>query len=141
MARPEQWLYERLKDYTDVTDIIGQNVYPQFAPQELDPPFVTFTLRSTDRTYNTKKQDGVPRSTFDVNCWSEDFDELVTLADAVRTAVDGYRVDDETHKIRRVFIDDETDIPDPAEWGFEEPTYGRQFVLVVSHVETVPNYT
>ncbi len=141
MAQVEAWLWDRLKNYDDIVAIIGTNVFPQFAPQDLDLPFITFSLSDTQRSYNAKQQDGIPRSTFDINCWDDDFPRLMTLKDAVRTAIDGYRIDDGTHKIRRSFIEDEKDIPDAADWGFEEPTYGRQFVLVVSHVETVPTYT
>jgi hypothetical protein len=140
----EAWLWTRLKTYAGITGIIGSDgdkVLPVFAPMDLEEPYITFYRVGTERQYNTLKQDGTPRVTFEINVWHNDYEQCKLLAAQVRLAIDGYRTDSGGYHIRRAFIEDERDILDPAEWGLENITYGVQFVLVVSHTETVPTYT
>jgi hypothetical protein len=143
MALVESWLQKRLENYTAISTAADRTVkvFPIYAPQSEAEPFITFLRRNTQRDYNTNKQSGIVVSTFDINCWDTNYPRLKTICEQVRIAIDGYRQDTDGFHIRRSFIDDETDIPDPSDWGFEQPTYGVQFTLAVSHTETVPDYT
>jgi hypothetical protein len=148
MAQIEAWLWTRLKTYSGITALsymtqtgYGVKVRPLYAPTDMDVPFITFRRSSTDRDYNTNKQDGLPRVAFEINVWDDDYPRLMTVSEQVRLAIDGYRVTTGDYMVRRAFIEDESDISEPADWGFEQESYGRQFVLVVVHTETVPDYT
>lgn len=142
MTLIEGWLNSHLKGETDVTDITGAKIYPQWAPQNASPPFITFTRSATARDYNANKSDGVPTAQFEINLWvKESFAALMALTNAVRLAIDGARYTEDGFQVRSCVIEDERDVSEPAEWGSEEPTYGRQFVLSITYTETVVDYT
>lgn len=143
MALVEAWLWNRLKTEAGIVAIAGTRTYALYAPQNLEEPFITFRRVSTQRSYTSRKNDGIPVITFDINCWvKDDYAQAKQLANAVRIAVDGYRVDTVDFDVRRAFVLDESDITEPPDWGRENPDwYGVQITLEVCHTETVPTYT
>jgi hypothetical protein len=143
MGMVESWLHRRLTNRAQIAAAAGVTVkvYPIFAPQNAAEPFITFMKTGVRRDYNTRKNDGLPTSTFQVNCWDTNFERLKNYADEVRQAVDGYRENSVDFQIQRCFVTDESDISDPSDWGFEQPTYGVQFNLEIVSAETVQTYT
>lgn len=142
MALVEAWLKNRLNTATGILAITTTaKAYPIYVPQKLAEPFITFRRSSTRRDYTTRTNDGLPFVTFQINVWDTDYERGKLLADAVRTAIDGYTIDSVDFQIDRAFVIDESDIPEPPEWGGEQPIYGIQLVLEVAHTETVPTYT
>lgn len=143
MALVESWLQSRLANFAAIATAADTavKVYPVFAPQSATEPFVTFRKTGTRRDYNTRRNDGKPTATFDINCWDTNYSRLKSYAEQVRIALDGYQLRSDDHEIRRCSIVDEQDIEDPSDWGFEQPTYGVQFVIEIVHVETVATYT
>ncbi len=144
MAQIDAWLFARLKidDINDAADgLLGANkVYPIYAPQNAAEPFITYSRSGTQRDYTTRKNDGVPTVTFQINCWDTNYVRLKTWADAVRVAIDGYRQDADGFVVRSAFVTDEADNPEPPATGQETPLYGVQFTLDVTHTETVTTY-
>lgn len=142
MALVKAWLNNRLNTATGILAITGSaRAYPIYTPQDKTKPFITFALSQKRRDYTTAKNDGCPFATFEINCWHDEYEGCELLADATRTAIDGYTINNDTYKIDRAFVVDESDIPEPPEWGSELPKYGVQLVLEVAHTETVPTYT
>lgn len=143
MALIDKWLQNRLENYAGITALVGTKVYPMYAPQSAAYPFVTFRRSNTERNYKTgttPSNDGVPRTTFEIHCWDDDYGGVKDLSNHVRLAIDGYRQDASGFVVRRAFIEDEADVPEPPDWGGEQPIYGVRFVLEVAHTETVPTY-
>jgi hypothetical protein len=143
MALIDAWIQRRLANYADISTTAETTVrvFPVFAPEDAPEPYITFLKASVERDYNTRKNDGIPKSTFEINCWDTDYKRLKNFADIVRYAIDGYTEDTADFKVRRAFVTNEQDIPDPSDFGFEQPTYGVQFTLEVAHTEAVATYT
>lgn len=142
MAQIESWLWNRLSDDEDLTEAIGdKGVWPVYAPQSKAEPFVTFTRSNTRRDYTTRKNDGVPTATFEVNCWDDRYERLMVWSDVVRQLLDGYRGEENGFTIQSCFIEDEADVLSPPDDGSERWIFGRQFVVLITHTEEVPTHT
>ena len=143
MAQVEAWLWDRLNTDADVVAAIGADkVWPIIAPKGTDDPFVTFRRASTDRKYTTRKQDGLPKATFDITCFDHRYARLKVWTDIVRQLVDGFQGSPTGFEIRRAFVVDEYDDPEPVPAGAELPLlFATRLVLEVVHTEEVTQYT
>lgn len=142
MAQIEAWLINRLNSDTDLIAAIGTDkVYPIIAKKHAEEPYITTLRTSTTRNYTTRKNDGLPKATFDINCWDTNYARLKTWSDIVRQLVDGFQGDVGDFKIRRAFVTDEFDNPEPLDPGAELPLFTTRFVLEVVHTEEVTTYT
>lgn len=87
----EEALYVRLTGDAAVTAIVGTAVYPQAAPQNLEPPFITYARVSAERLRSFDGPSGLARPRMQVDCWAAGYRQARQLADATRRALDGWR--------------------------------------------------
>ena len=136
-------LYEHLTDNAGVSAIVGTQVYPHLAPQNVSRPYITFALISSTRYPHLAAASGVVSQRIQINCWSNTDLGADTLGNAVRASLDGFNDTmgtTSTTDVRRVFLDDESD-------AFEQPTDGREQGLycvqqdyIIWHTESVPTF-
>lgn len=81
-------VYNLLSNATDVTDIVSTKIYPMRAGQRQDLPFITYDILSQEpaKTKTGASRMDVYRA--QISCFSYDYDELIDLAEKVRTALD-----------------------------------------------------
>lgn len=71
---------------TDVTDIVGDRIYPSALPSNPTLPAVTYTLISSPRDV-TQTGSGLTRPRYRWDCWAETYDTAVALAIVVIQAL------------------------------------------------------
>lgn len=138
MAQIEAWLWDRLKTDADILAALGgPKVYPFFAPQLLAVPYITFSRTATERRYTTRRNDGLPTATFEVNCWDRRYANLLTWKEFVRRSLDGFQGDVDTFQVRMTKIMNESDELFELDTGSELGIYVASFVVDVMHTEEV----
>lgn len=84
-------IYSLLTESTDVTDIVGNNIYPEVAPQGVEMPFIITAISSV--TPEATKTAASKLDTYSVKLimFGNDIDSLMTLNNKVRVKLDRYR--------------------------------------------------
>ena len=84
-------IYSILVNTTAITDIVGQAIYPEIAPQGKEMPFVIYQI---DEVIPETTKDGPScLDTYSINLivFGKEYDELSLLSQEIRTALDRYR--------------------------------------------------
>ena len=118
MATVEENLYTLFTGSTAIAAVVGTRVYPVMAPQNATYPCLVYTRVSTPRFHTHDGASGMAQPRFQINLWADSFSAARTLADTVRTAVDGTKtVSGTAGVIRTLRIVDETVLwsGDPAD--------------------------
>ena len=71
----------------DVTALIGSRMYPQRLPQGLAMPAIRYTHIATTSEIHLNGVMGEARTTMQLDCYSESYEEMVDLAEKVRVAL------------------------------------------------------
>tara|TARA_R110002020_G_scaffold451901_1_gene666118 strand:- start:9863 stop:10327 length:465 start_codon:yes stop_codon:yes gene_type:complete len=97
---PEAAIYTLLTSDTDITDIIGDNVYPVLAPQNITGPYIRFQtitqlpdrqlIAASTLQHSRIQIDGYVR---EGNATSSPYFIIKDLMNKIRLALDGYRGD------------------------------------------------
>lgn len=96
MTAPEV-IYFLLSHNSAVTDIVGENIFPLYAPQTFEAPFVTFQLVD-NRPSNTKSgASETDMLLYQINCVGKTHDSTFELKEAVRYALDYQYMSKVTH--------------------------------------------
>lgn len=83
----ETTLYSTLSAAAPVTAIVGTNIYPDQAPQELDPPFIVYERAGTDPTMTIHGTIVATKVTVDLHCLADTRAIAEDLADKVVAAL------------------------------------------------------
>jgi hypothetical protein len=115
-----------LLDRDDVTELIGDRLYPQVAPQQDKDtgvgafPHVTFYRVSTERVQTLEgTASSAPRVQFD--CWSKDYPTAKRVGLAIGAALNAFKGSEPARAIRvqRTIVEDEQD-------EYEQPRQGDE---------------
>ena len=91
MALIEEALYTRATTFTALQTLIGGRFYPLLAPDKPTKPYVVYQRISGARTESHDGSSGLANPRFQFSSWSEDFLEVIKVADQIRLAFHGYR--------------------------------------------------
>lgn len=80
-------LYSTLSGAAPVSAIVGTDIYPDAAPQELDPPFIVYNRIGTEPTTTIHGTVVATKVTFEVLCLAETRAVVEDLADKVVAAL------------------------------------------------------
>ena len=85
-------IYERLSEDTDTAALVSTRIYPKVAPQDVARPYVVFhkTVRRPQQTLNGYT---LSRGVWQIDAWSNTFDQSESIAVAIEAALDGFRGD------------------------------------------------
>ena len=83
-------IYAKLRYDADVYNIVNNRIYPVFADLKADVPYVTYDIISNIPTQVKGEVAAVDSIRVQVNCIAATYDAAATLADKVRTALEGY---------------------------------------------------
>lgn len=106
-----------LTSATTVSAIVSDRVGPAPISQDDDVPAITVEAISGPREYDASGALGFVGGRFQITSWDDTDADAYTLATAVRKVMDTTGTWDGT-VVRGVFLDDEGEMPAPAE-GFE----------------------
>jgi hypothetical protein len=83
----ETVLYSTLSGAAPVSAIVGTNIFPDAAPQDLDPPFIVYNRIGTEPTTTIHGTVVATKVAIEVLCLAETRAVVEGLADAVVTAL------------------------------------------------------
>lgn len=74
---------------TALSSVASGKVFPQFVNADIDPPFVVYKITSKDPLQTIDGTIHQRNSTAAFECYAENYNDALTLADAVRSAIEG----------------------------------------------------
>ena len=83
-------LYSRLKAYADLT-AITTGIFPQFIPEGEDAPAVVYALARDEPAPMLDGPSDDRTALFNIDCYSLQYAQAHTMADAVEAALAGFR--------------------------------------------------
>lgn len=132
-------IWDRLRNDSLVTAIVGQQVYPSPAPRSADPPYISFQRISKQTEHHLLGPNTLARARFQINCWAQGPDEADELAEAVRRSLDGLM----RQQMGAVFVDsifflDQRDTATDPSDGSETVEHVCMLDFRVSYREQLP---
>ncbi len=85
----ETGLYSYITADIGVLAIVGEQMIPQEAPEDIDPPFLVYRMADVDSQRDLAGRVISTKYTFEIICCHDTFDDAKELAAAVRVAVGG----------------------------------------------------
>lgn len=108
---------------TAVSDIISTRVYPWHAPTNATLPYVIYGNTGGGTVNRLAAATSTFHVTFQVDILDDSYADVKTLADAVRTALNGWTDTDGTPAVSSCLLTDENDEFDPPEDDSEQGVY------------------
>ena len=142
----ETALVYHLKNDAGVAAAVGARVFPMFAPEGTDFPYLVFNRISTARSGHQAAASGLAEARIQIDVWDDDPLTADTTADAVRDALDGYQWSTmggggQTCDIHRVSLEGQRTTFEPPREGEEDGTYGQQLDFWFAYEESVPTFS
>lgn len=73
-----------------LTGLVSSRIYPDMPPQGTTYPCIVYMIIATDPTNTKEGVSQLDNVRLDVNIYAENYDSGVTIAERVRTLLDGY---------------------------------------------------
>jgi len=81
-------IYKLLKDSADVGAICADRIYPEMAQQDVDVPFIVYTVTDTTPSATKNATSKLDTGRVELYVVSDDYEQAMNLGIAVRTALD-----------------------------------------------------
>ena len=81
-------IYKLLKDSTDVGNICADRIYPELAQQDVDTPFIVYSVTDTTPSPTKNSTSKLDTARVELYCLSGDYEQAMDLGIAVRSALD-----------------------------------------------------
>ena len=128
----EKDIHYELSNDTDVKALVSTRVYPLKLPQGWTLPAITYQLVSNERAHTLAGPSGRIRPRFQIDCWDDDYEDVKTLATAVRQCLDGFKDDSNTESdIGGITLVGERDI-----WEEQIKLFRISMDFIIPHFET-----
>lgn len=126
----EAAVYELLSGDTAIASIVGNRIYPLFAPQRKpatypDTPrtWITYQTVSEVRDMPLNGPTGLVVARIQIDFFAYNYDVARSLADVVRLRLEGFNGSAAGHRIQRIWLDNRID-------GYEFETEGSENPIV-----------
>jgi hypothetical protein len=106
---PEYVLSSAIVRSPEAALLIGQRVYPVLAPASATLPFITWRRAGIQREQTLARPAGMPRVTIEFSVYGTTYEEARTVADAVRSVLDGYGGSANNTEVKQTSLEDESD--------------------------------
>lgn len=95
----EAEIFAQLDGFAGLSALVGNRIFPNHLPQNVEMPAVSFFLVGAERTSSMGVDDGIVRSLYQVDAWSgkhqDDtsggYDEMRSVAEQIRLALRRWR--------------------------------------------------
>jgi hypothetical protein len=135
-------VYAKLGAVEAIQADVGDRIYFYALPQSLRRPVqpaVTYYLTSRDYGRHFAGSNAIATTRVRVSCWSMSELTSLSIANAIRSAFFGYRGKVGQVTILGCFLEDETDLPEPAGGGTSDYIYQVVLTFSVVHRITPPD--
>jgi len=107
----EKALRSILMNDAAVHNLVADRIFPIVRREGSALPAITYQQISGVRDHVFEGPSGFVESRFQINCWASTYEQADTLADAVRSVLDGYDGTSEGVVIKCIHLIDEGDMP------------------------------
>lgn len=83
-------IYGRLSTDTAITNICGLSIYPDIAPQNVQYPFIVYTITNSTPVDYKDGQSNLEEINLQVDIYTNNYDTTQTLANNVRNRLDRF---------------------------------------------------
>ncbi len=139
----ERGLVTWLLTETALTALVVDRIYPQMAPQAPTYPCLIYTRTGTDRARALNAGDTAPTARLELTAWGGrgpgGYDVAKRLAAALVPILEGYRDAAGLKFVHYLYVDDEADVAESAEFASFDDPRGVQFRVSISYDETLTN--
>ena len=96
-------LYERLSNYSAVTDLVSTRIFPNKMPQGFKYPSVVYRIISDDVEHAMQADPNINHTRFQIACLAENFEDAETIGLAVTSALSRWSSSTGNRIIQEVF--------------------------------------
>lgn len=120
-------LYKRVSEASAIVAAGITSISPGFAPPTAPGTYITYLQVSGPRAHSLAGAQGLVHSRWQFNLWATNTTTLDTIADALRTSLDGYSGTPAGQtKIQGAFLVDERETPNSSPEADADRVYGIQ---------------
>ena len=105
-----------------IAAVVGTNMEQNKVDQDTDTPFIYYSRTGESEDMDHAGSGGISDITFSVQCVDEDINASMSLAELVRSRLDGFKGTFGTQRVLGVFVSDRNDDyyqkPDGGDIGF-----------------------
>lgn len=124
---------------TAITNIVGTaGVYWMRAPEDTDFPYITFQEVSDVREHDLSGQCGLVVASYQIDCWHVGSSAIHTLAEAVRTSIDGYTGTMTSTTVQYAKLTNRMEFSEPPEFGTEQTVDRIMLEIEMWVTESIP---
>ena len=134
----EQALVEYLRGYPTVAALVGLRIYPMAVPQGVTGSVLVIQRIATRHIHSSDGSSGVAAARFQITAWADTFSAVVTLADVLRRALDGFNMLWNTIRIHHCLLIGDWPTEEPSAEAEELKSYGHHMDFDIFHEEPLP---
>lgn len=82
-------LYDTLTEDASIAGVVGTKVYPEFVPQQIDMPAITYYISGVMPQYALAGVEDLKNTHMAIDVWCATYSQLRTLTEYVKAAMDG----------------------------------------------------
>ena len=127
----EEGLYSYLSTNVGVSALVSTRIYPGTLPQNWTAPAISFQRISGVRLRRLSGPVGRATPRIQIDCWADSYSGAKALAEAVRSAMDGYAGLMGTTTVGSVVLETDIDFYEP-----DTNVYRVSMDYWISHLET-----
>jgi len=83
-------IYGRLSTASTITAIIGTNIYPDITPQNVDYPFIVYTIIDSNPVDFKDGQSNLEEIDLQIDVYTQNYDTTQNLANLIRNRLDRF---------------------------------------------------
>jgi hypothetical protein len=83
-------IYGRLSEEPTVIAIVGQKIYPDLTPQDVQYPFCVYTIVNSLPVDYKDGQSNLEEVQFQIDCYTQSYDTTQELANNIRNSLDRF---------------------------------------------------
>jgi len=129
-------LWEILHTDATVEALVGTAIYPGFVPQHASMPAIVYQRISAVRTLTFGGPLGYVDARYQVTAWDDSFGDCLTLADAIRLRLDGYRGTVGSIVIHGLSLENQSDVAEEPAESQQRLRWGCRMDFMLTYAET-----
>jgi hypothetical protein len=83
-------IYGRLSSASNITAIIGTNIYPDITPQNVDYPFIVYSIIDSSPVDYKDGQSNLEEIDLQIDVYTQNYDTTQNLANLIRNRLDRF---------------------------------------------------
>ena len=83
-------IYARLSTASNITAIISTNIYPDITPQNVDYPFIVYSIIDSNPVDFKDGQSNLEEVQIQIDCYTQSYDSTQELANNIRNSLDRF---------------------------------------------------